>query len=349
MLARRQIVRLLASAVLVVTWSCATLWAADPMSTLPGEGTPPLSAYQLETAATALADALRLSRLARGAGPPVRLRYPEWRNDTDTEFRDAEGTVQRLCDQINRRSGAAVAFVPDSSVAREVWGRRDLRLLPTRLTLERTASGGPAELVLDILEPTGVTRIVEIRHVIRLSRQTDGRDAARHFGGRVSGVPGTGEEEIDREATVDKPPVEAPAGADAGDAARVRPTRPAVTIRQCRLPHPRAMPVDEEVERETELVCGRLLFLDRKSADRLVLLSAECQRQDDGTLIIVLELACRRRQRDVEVWAEFFGSRGRGVNRTRAKDYGFREGQIRVITLWSGLPAEQVVVFIKKD
>jgi hypothetical protein len=300
-------------------------------------------------AATSLADALRLSGLASGTGLPVRLRLPEWRNYTGQEFRNPEATVQRLCGQINRRSGAAVAFAPESAVARRLWGPRDVRLLPTRLTLERTENDRSAELVLDIVDATEATRIVQIRHPVRLSRQSDGREPVQGSYAPDPDVPEAGPLEDVRGPAVERQPAGLPAGAEARDETRIRRPRSAITIRKCRLPHPGAMPVDEDVERETELDCGRLLFLDRKTAERLVLLSAECQRQDDGTLLVGLELVCRRKRLEVEAWAEFFDHRGRGVNRTRAQEYRFREGQIRVITLSSGLPSEQVVVFIEKD
>ncbi|UCG34167.1 MAG: hypothetical protein JSU68_05935 [Phycisphaerales bacterium] len=350
MLAPRHIVRCLAPTVLVLTWSGGALWAADPAGLPPGEETSPLSAYELEKAATALADALRLSRLTGDTSVPVRLRVPEWRNYTGEEFRDAEATVRGLCGQINCRSGAAVAFALEPSFARYVWGQQDLRLYPTRLTLETGGGEGAAELVLEVVDTNEATRTVQIRHPVRLSVPADRpRAGAPRSGTTVWGEPAPRAGEDVRGPAADKPPAVQPATADLEDGRRVQQPRSAITIRKCRLPHPRATPPDEDVERETELDCGRLLFLDRKTAERLVLLSAECQRQNDGTLLVVMELACRRKHREIEVWAEFFDRRGRGVNRTRAQDYSFREGQIRVITLCSGLPAEQVVVFMKKD
>ena len=103
------------------------------------------------------------------------------------------------------------------------------------------------------------------------------------------------------------------------------------------------------VEREVEVDCGRLLFLDRKAVERLVVFGQRCLPQDDGTLVVEIELACRERKHDIEAWAEFFDERGRGVNRTRDQEHDFRKGHIRLLRFSSGLPATQVVVFVEDD
>ena len=109
------------------------------------------------------------------------------------------------------------------------------------------------------------------------------------------------------------------------------------------------MPEDEDVDGEVALRCGRLLFLDHKTADRVVHVGDSCRRTETGRLIMELELVCTRKKRKVDIWAEFFDSRGKGVHRSRTQEHTLRTGQIRTIRFESVLPADSVVILIEKD
>jgi len=346
----RKVTRRLVLLTLVTLWPGGTCVEAGAANLGPASGTPLLSAYEMDACANALADALRLSKLVGVAGGPVRLLLPKWRNRAGLEVGDTEALVRRLCLEVNERTGAAVAFTLDAAPGPRLWDDRSVSRLPTYLTLARGKRHRTVELVLEVADSSGATRFVEVRHRIRLSpREPAAEDAKQRQGAAKSQGGSETPRRVERRPSSDQP---------AGQGRRSEPVREQTEggevkrsdkIRECRLSHFWAMPEDDEVEREVELGCGRLLFLDRKAAERLVHMSATCRHRPDGVLTVRLEVACRKKKREIQVWAEFFDAEGRGVNRIRTRELDFREGQIRTFTLDSVVPAEQVVVFIEKD
>ena len=329
--------------------SWASLEVSAASSASPGER-PLLSAYEMDACANALADALRASKLVTLADGPVRLGVPEWRNEAGVEVGDADVLVRALCTRVNECTGAAVAFDLGPAPGPGPWDVRGVSRLPTRLSLEKSKGKRRAVLVLEVTDPTGGTRFVEIRHRIRLPRRTSPTEEHEEEPGGAGGEGGPEERGVAERAVAGEAPAGQKRRSAPADQPQERPgPSPREKIRQCRLSHFRAMPEDEDVEREGELSCGRLLFLDRKAADRLVRVSDTCRRLPDGTLSVELELACRKKKRKIEIWAELFDAEGRGVNRTRTHEERFREGQIRSLTFNSVVPAEQVVVIIEKD
>jgi hypothetical protein len=205
------------------------------------------------------------------------------------------------------------------------------------------------DLVLEVFDSQGGARLVQVRHRVHPNRSALSEQAAASPPtppGRVSAGP-------ERDRPEQKAAAAPPSPLPERGRHRERPVRSESKhrgkIRKCRLSHYSAVPEDEGVELESELDCGRLLFLDHKSAKRLVHVADLCRRSADGVLTVEVELACRKKKLKVEIWAEFFDAEGRGVNRTGKEELHFRQGRIRTVVLGSVLPADKVVVFVEKD
>lgn len=361
------------------------LFAAPRNSTrlLAAPQSPLLSAYQADDCAAVFADALRLSDLATAPHLPARLALPEWSNPGGISVPLPGDFIRLLCRRVNDYCGAAVSFEFDRALGDVLWKDHEAIVYPTTLTLEPLRKKRKAELVLAVLDPRNHQRLVEVRHSFSVSRELFGgpiqvRAAPSRLPStpvRERTVPPTlappsdraksqskppqpseddrpaarrGPDKLARSSRLDVPkrgetPLQARDGADAagsGHSSRIRP---------CRLHHVTAMPEDQDVERESDLECGRILFLDRKSSERLEPISDICRWTETGELIVEIEMVCTRKEREIRIWAEFFDQQGRGVNRTRELKSVLREGRIRAFRFESVLPAEQVVVFLEKD
>ena len=329
-----------------------------------------VSAYEIDECAVAFADVLRLSDLANGEEVPVRLAVPEWSNPGDAEVGPPEVLVRDLCDRVNHYSGAAISFETGRATGDVFSGDGQGSVHPTVLTLESSGRRSRAELALVVLDPDSGIPLLEAKHTITLLDKPENPNAAkipirpqrppRIFKPRASqrrGGARTGPRTTERETTApetdsgksEEPTNSAesspPADDDSGPSVREAVSR---NVRSPRLQHVSARPEDDDVERVNELECGRMLFLDRKSSERVEPISDICRWSESGEMTVEIELVCIRKKMKVRIWAEFFDAQGKGVNRTREQRHELYQGRIRGIHFDSVVAAEQVVVFIER-